>query len=111
MIKAEILDLVFGGVDLLVGVLELGLDHEGRGVSIPTGRGMVRASIATLGLDVGDIAVGGDDLLDEGSEALVDVVDNDTHRLLLTSIKSSLNVARHVLLEHGLDVARLLLVL
>ena len=31
--EAQVLELVLGGVDLLVGVLEVGLDDKGRGIA------------------------------------------------------------------------------
>lgn len=111
MIEAEVLDLILGGMDLLIGVLKLRLDNECGRVSVPTSRGMIGASIATLGLDIRYITVAGDDPFDEIRQALVDVVYDDPDRLLLARIQRSLHIARHVLLQHGLDVARLLLVL
>ena len=57
VVKTQILDFIFGRMDLLIRVLELRLDDEGRGVAETAGRGMVGAGIAALGLDVGYIAV------------------------------------------------------
>lgn len=131
VIEAEVLDQIFRAMDLLVRVLELRLDDECRWVAEAAGRSVVRTGVATLGLDVGNVAVlgrwvsirekskdsevigsyGGDDLLDESGKTLIHVIDNHTHGLLLTSIESTLDIARHILLQHGLDFAQVLLVL
>jgi hypothetical protein len=57
VVEAEVLDLVVGRVDLLVTVLKLRLDHEGGGVAESAGGGVVGASVAAFGLDVGDVTV------------------------------------------------------
>jgi hypothetical protein len=110
VVEAEVLNLVLGGVDLIVAVLEVRLDNERRGVSGLGSAGVVGAGVATLGQNVRDIAVHGDNLLDELGETRIDVVCDDANRLWLACINCLLNVAGHVLLEHGLDVSALLLV-
>ena len=57
VVEAQILYFIFGRVDLLIRILELRLDDEGRGVAETAGRGMVGAGITALGLDVGYITV------------------------------------------------------
>lgn len=110
VVEAQVLDLVFRGMDLLIGVLELGLDDKRRGVPVATGGGMVRAGISALSLNIRHITVAGNDLLDEGSQALIDKVDDNTDRLLLARIQGTLHIAGHILLEHSLDIAGFFLV-
>ena len=57
VIEAEVLDQIVRTMDLLVRVLELRLDDECRWVAEAAGRSVVRAGVATLGLDVGNVAV------------------------------------------------------
>lgn len=57
VVKAQILDLIFGRVDLLVRVLELRLNHKCRGVSETAGGGMVGAGVPALGLNERDVTV------------------------------------------------------
>lgn len=57
VVKRQVLDGVISGVDVRVRVGELGLDDKGRWVASLGGRGVIRASIATLGLDPRDVAV------------------------------------------------------
>lgn len=57
MVKAQVLDLVLRGVNFLVGILKLRLDHKRRWVAKPAGGGMVGAGITALGFSVGDVAV------------------------------------------------------
>ena len=68
VIKAEILDLVFGGVDLFVGVLKVALNDKGGRVPRLACASMVRAGIPAFCQDIGNVTVGCDDLLDEFSE-------------------------------------------
>lgn len=127
VVEAEVLDLVVRAVDLLIGVLELRLDDKGRWVAEAAGGGVVGAGVATLCFDVGDIAVlmmvsnvggrglvkrtyCGDNLLDERGKTLIDIVDDHTHRLLQARIQSPLDIARHILLKHSLDITVVLLV-
>jgi len=49
-------------------------------------------------------------LLNELGQARIDKVSDHTNTLLFTSIESLLHVARHILLQHGLDITTLLLV-
>lgn len=51
-----------------------------------------------------------DNLLDELGQAGVDIVDNDTDALYLAGFEGPSHMARHVLLQHGLDVPASLLV-
>jgi hypothetical protein len=110
VVEAEVLNLVLGCVDLVVAVLEVRLNDEGRGVSSLGSAGVVGTSIAALGKNVWDVAVHGDDLLDELGKPRVDVVGDNADRLWFACIDGLLNVAGHVLLKHGLDVPALLLV-
>lgn len=57
MVKGQVLDVVVGGVDMGVRVLESRLDDKGRGVAGLGGGGVVGAGVAALGLDPGDGAV------------------------------------------------------
>lgn len=57
MIEAQILDLVLRGVDLGIGVAEVGFDDKGSGVAVFAGGGVVGTGVAALGEDVGDCAV------------------------------------------------------
>ena len=51
-----------------------------------------------------------DDLLDELGQAGVNVVDNDTDALHLSSLQGTGHMPGHILLQHGLDVSARLLV-
>ena len=110
VIKVQVLDLILGCVDLVVAVLEVTLNDEGTGVASLASTGVIRACVAALGQDVRNVAVCGDNLLDELSEAGVHEIGDDTNTLWLSSIKCLLDVAGHVLLEHGLDITPSLLV-
>lgn len=57
VVKVQVLDLVVGRVDLLVGVFHLGFDCHGRRVALSASRGVVRAGVAAFGFDKRDIAV------------------------------------------------------
>ena len=57
VVKAEILDLVFRGVDFLVRVLEVAFDDERRRIPSLGRAGMVGARVAALCKDVGNVAV------------------------------------------------------
>jgi hypothetical protein len=57
VVEAKVLNLVLGRVDFLIAVLELRFDDKGRWVAKAAGGGMVRASVAALGFNVGDVAV------------------------------------------------------
>jgi len=57
VVETDVLDLVVGCMDMLVTVLEGRLDHECGGVAESTGRGVVGAGVAALGLDIGDVTV------------------------------------------------------
>lgn len=48
MIKAQILNLILRGVDLVIGVLKIRLDDKGGGVAVFAGRGVVGAGIAAF---------------------------------------------------------------
>ena len=47
--KAQVLNLVFCGMDLIIGVFEIGLNHKSRGVSCLRSRSVVTASIPAFG--------------------------------------------------------------
>ena len=130
VIETEILNLIFCAVDLLVGVLEFRLNDKGRRIAVPARRCMVRAGVAALGLNegnvtvlmvqsaatldralIGEISYRGDDFLDKFSQAFVNVVDNDTDRLFQALVKSALDVTGHILLQHSLHIPPLLAVL
>lgn len=55
--EAQILKLVLGRVNLLVGILEVGLDDKGRRIASLGGRGMVGARVTALCQDIGNLAV------------------------------------------------------
>lgn len=57
MIKAQIFDQIIRGMNVLVAVLELGLNDKRRRIAIAAGRCVIGAGIATLGLDEWNIAV------------------------------------------------------
>jgi hypothetical protein len=57
VVETQMLNHIFGGVDLLVRVLELGFNHKRRGIAVSAGRGVVGAGVAAFGLDIGDVAV------------------------------------------------------
>lgn len=57
VIKAQVLDLILRRVDLLVGVLELGLDDESRRVSVSARRCMVGAGVAAPRLNIRHVAI------------------------------------------------------
>lgn len=57
MIKAQILDQIIRGMNVLVAVLELGLDDKRRRITIAAGRCVIGAGVATLGFDKWDITV------------------------------------------------------
>ena len=57
VIKAQILNLILRRMDLLIRVLEIRLDDESRWVSSLRCASVIRARIAALGEDVGDITV------------------------------------------------------
>lgn len=111
VVERQVLDVVVGGVDVVVAVLESRLDDKCGWIAGLGGRCVVRAGVSTLGLDEGDIAVLDDDLLDELGQLRVDVVDDDADALRLSGLDGLLNVSGHVLLQHGLDIAALLLIL
>lgn len=57
MIKAQILDRVITGMDMLIRVRKRRLNHKGGRVASLRCRSMVGAGVAAFGLDVRDIAV------------------------------------------------------
>jgi hypothetical protein len=57
MVEVDVLHGVVGGVDVGVVVAEGSLEDERRGVSVAIGRGMIRASVATGGLLIGNVGV------------------------------------------------------
>lgn len=57
VVKRKILDQVVCAVNLLVRVFKGGLNDKCRWVASLGGRGVVRAGVAALGLDPGDVAV------------------------------------------------------
>lgn len=125
VVEGEVLDQVVGAVDALVRVAEGGLDHEGGRVAGLGGRGVIRAGVAALGLDPGDVAVLDfytgesqtqstrhrvtcivnecithlfDDLLDKVGQARVDEVGDNPNALRLAVVEGALDVTRHILL-------------
>lgn len=108
MIETQVLNLILGGVDLLVRVFEVGLDDKRRRISSFRCRSMIAASVATLGEDVGNVAVLqlsegtqsrstnlGDDLLDELSQSSIHEIRNDTNAFRFARIEGVLHVASH----------------
>lgn len=57
VIEAQVFDQILRGVNLLVAELELGFNHERRGITVAAGGGVVRAGITTLRLHVWNIAI------------------------------------------------------
>ncbi len=57
MIKTQKLNLILRGMDLGVGVAEVGFDDESRGVAVFAGGGVVGAGVPAFCQDVGDRAV------------------------------------------------------
>ena len=106
--EAQELDLIFRGVDLLVTVLEVAFDDERAGVAVLARARVVGARVAAFRQHVWDVAVLGHDLLNESRQTGVNVVGDDTDGFGLAGLEGVVNVARHVLLQHGEDVALLL---
>lgn len=94
MIKAEVLELIVARMDLVVAVLEVALNHKSTWITSLGGTGMVRASIAAFGLNVRNVAVVGDDLLDEVGQTSVDIVGDDANRLGLARLDGLVDVSR-----------------
>lgn len=57
MIKAQIFDQIIRGMNVLVTVLELGLNDKCRRITIAAGRCVIGAGVTTLGFDEWDITV------------------------------------------------------
>lgn len=62
VVEAEVFDQVLCGVDVVVAVIEGAFNDESAGVATFGCRGVVGAGIATLRLDVRNVAVLSDDL-------------------------------------------------
>ena len=86
------------------------MTYESTWVPSLASTGMIRACVTTLGKDIRNVAVGGDDLLDELGKAGINKIGNDANTLGLSSVKSLLDVTGHVLLQHSLDITASLLV-
>lgn len=65
MIEAQVLDLVLSGVNLVVRILKVRFDDEGRRVASFGCAGVIRACVAAFGQNIWDSAIFCDDLLDE----------------------------------------------
>ena len=105
MRKTQVLNLVLRGMNLVIAVLEITLDDKRTRIPILGGTGMITTRIPALGQHVRDVAIAVDDLLDELGEARVDKVGDDADRLGEPGLERLVHVARHVLLDHGADVA------
>ena len=57
MIKAQVLDAIVGGVDMLIGISEFGLNHERGWVAGFGCRGVIGTSITTLGFHKWNFAI------------------------------------------------------
>lgn len=57
VVKVDLVHAVLSRVDGLQVVLKGGLEHHGGGVASLGGRGVVRAGVAALSVDVGDLRV------------------------------------------------------
>lgn len=57
VVEAQVFDQIIRGVNVLVAILELGLNDKSRRIAIAAGGCVVGAGIATLGLDKWDITV------------------------------------------------------
>lgn len=104
VIETQVLDQVLAGVDFLVGIFKVGLDDKGRRIAVLAGGSVIRARVAALGQRVRDVAVSFDDGLDELGQRGVDEVRNHADGFGLAVRQRLLHVARHVLLDHGLDL-------
>jgi hypothetical protein len=110
VIEAQVLNLILRSMNLAVAVLEVRLNDKRRWVASLGRAGVIRARVPTLCKNIRDAAVDGDDLLDELGEAGINEIGDDADRLGLACIERLLDVAGHVLLEHGFDVAAFLFV-
>ena len=86
VIETQVLDLIFSSMDLLVTVPKFGLDNKGRRVTVAAGGSMVRAGIAALCFDVGNIAIlqGKSALVHEGRQFAI-----DEHTSVMISLMNS----------------------
>lgn len=57
VVERQILNLILSRVNVGVRVLKLRLDHKCGRIAGLGRRGVVRAGVAALGLDVGDVAI------------------------------------------------------
>lgn len=123
MTKVDGVNGISGAVDIRAAVVESRLESHGRGETLAGSGGMVRASISALGVNSGELGVlfivsechesweaktySSNNLLEESSKSSIDVVGENANDFGGTR----LDVASHVLVEHGLDLATVLLVL
>ena len=123
MTEVDGINSISGAVDVRAAVVESRLESHSRRETLAGSGGMVRAPVSALGVNSRELGVlfiislritcfeaktySSDNLLEEGSESSIDVVGENANDFGGTG----LNVASHVLVEHGLDLATVLLVL
>lgn len=121
--KVDSVNGVLVSVDVRAAVLKSTLRGESRRVTSAGGRGVVRATVSTLGVNSRERRVlsqvsrrswvfvhatySSNDLLEEGSEASINVIGEDSGN----GLSARLDVASHILVEHGLDLTTVTLVL
>lgn len=120
--KVHGVDGVLSRVDQRAAVIKGRLKRHGGWVTGARSRGMVGATVSTLGIDSrkrrvlsklaeivhhGEDTYSSNDLLEESSKTSVNVVGENSNDFL----GSGLDVASHVLVEHGLDLSAVTLVL
>ncbi len=57
VVEGQVLDLVVGGVNVVVRVLKGRLDHESRGIACLGGRGVVGAGITAFSFNIGNVTI------------------------------------------------------
>ena len=94
-------------MDLAIRILEIGFNHKRRRITRFTRRRVIRARVSAFREDVRDRTICVDDLFDEFCEARVHKIGNHADAFGFSGVEGFGRVARHVLLEHGFDVAGL----
>src|ERR1700712_4068644 len=100
MWEADVVNSIIGCVDLIHSIREIRLDNKRTWIAGLARTSMVTARISALCQDVRDVAILGDDLLDELSERRVDEVCNHAHSFRLPGVERLLHETSHVLLQH-----------
>ena len=105
MLKTQILDLILRRMNPLIRIPKRALDDKGRRIPRFTRARVVATRVAAFCEHVWDVAVFDYDLLDEVREALVHEIGDHADGFRFPRCEGAGDVAGHVLLEHGLDVA------